>query len=170
MVPPYTPAVHDYKRMCLYLEERPFLPFPANKPSKYRKVGTSRLLNYWMMRPLDTEYTTRATTQELQRFIPVLGEFADCMIALGQAKILNSFRDSPGVTDSSVVVQMIAPLIHADDTVHLDYRALLRAGNGLVKLLDGMAASEIRRRLYAATGARSLPQCLQAGVPPCKSY
>lgn len=98
-----------YKLLCHYMAFHP----PAPERIDHKSMKYSKLLNYFMMCALDTNYRTRITAYELHRSLPVLKNLAHDIILSGQESILNRFdngRDADWklmsiVTDSSVFEQ-----------------------------------------------------------------
>lgn len=110
IVPPGTLDPGLYKHLCHYMAYHPITPVRIDHPPR----GYSKLLNYFMMRALDTFYRTRITAYELQRSLPVLEKLVRDSLLSGQEWMLDRFDDSSDsrcelasiVTDSGVFEQV----------------------------------------------------------------
>ncbi|KAF2241182.1 kinase-like protein [Trematosphaeria pertusa] len=119
-IPPGTPFRRDYKHFCYWLAEHPVVITRVDKSSKCSTMTRTKLLNYFMHRVLDTDWKTRITTNELQRFMTVLEPFVFNVKAAGYHSVLESFEEgldvgvNEGATsrimDSYVVMQMFCAL------------------------------------------------------------
>jgi hypothetical protein len=105
-------------------------------------VPYSKLLNYTMMRTLDTDYRTRITARELDRYLPVLELLAHNLILSGQETILNQFDDGRDtlwrtlnpINDSSVFEQIFYVLaLRTHRTWDMN---LLEWGKPLLEVMD----------------------------------
>jgi serine/threonine protein kinase len=152
-VPDGTPAPSLYKRTCHYMAFRP----PAPKRID-QWVGYSKLLNYLMMRALDTNYHTRITIYELHRSIFVLEKLAHDLFLSGQDSNLNRFDDGRDahwkhmsiVTDSTVYEHIFLDL--ALRAHHERRMELLMMATPLLEIM------KFRERLSAC---RYVPELIQ---------
>ncbi|KAH7128486.1 kinase-like domain-containing protein, partial [Dendryphion nanum] len=117
-VPFQTPEIEHYIEFCFWLAQHPVSIIRIDKlhtwSTSERSAIRSKLLNYFMMRCLDTEWRTRIRASELHRFTAILEVFAQELSENEMDEVLDSFDDGRDktwnqikrVTDSFVVEQL----------------------------------------------------------------
>ncbi|KAJ4373161.1 hypothetical protein N0V83_003452 [Neocucurbitaria cava] len=145
-VPPGTERVVWYKQFCFYMAFHPAAAMRLDRPrpssSTPAPVVYSRLLNYMVMRTLDTDADRRISTIELTSLLPVLDTVARNLRGLEQEAILSDFDDGRDgewkevsfVTDSQVLRQLFCTV--ASQAKHEGNMEMLSWGASLVKLMN----------------------------------
>ena len=148
-VPPGTVHSTVYKHFCHYLAFHPPAPqrIDVDHLSSDTSMVYSKLLNYMMMRTLETNYRKRITAWELHRYVLVLKTLAHNLLLSGQESMLNRFDDgrdelwrqiSP-VTDSSVFEQLFYSLaLRTQRTWNME---LVTWGKPLLEIMDAAERS-----------------------------
>jgi hypothetical protein len=105
VVPPETLYVKEYKELCHHMAFHPLAPVRIDRASDDNLMPYSKLLNWVMMRALDTNYRSRIKAQELHRVVLVLEPLVHMFIVSGQEWMLNHFDDgrNPGWRKISAV-------------------------------------------------------------------
>jgi serine/threonine protein kinase len=141
-IPAGTRHTTAYKHFCHYMAFHPAAPRRIDCMATAISVPYSKLLNYTMMRTLDTGYRTRITARELDRYLPVLEPLAHNLILSGQETILNQFDDGRDtlwrtlnpINDSSVFEQIFYVLaLRTHRTWDMN---LLEWGKPLLEVMD----------------------------------
>lgn len=126
-----------YKRLCHYMVSH--RPAPARidrEPMPY-----SKLLNYLMMRTLDTDHSTRISASELHRVLLVLEPVVYHLLLTGQEEVLDCFEDGRDddwnvtgrVTDSMVFGQIFSRVFRQ---AHCDLDGqLMTLANTLLRIM-----------------------------------
>jgi serine/threonine protein kinase len=113
-IPANTPHQTTYKYLCHFMAFHPPEVVRIDRPSPYTSIVYSKLLNYMMMRTLDTNYRSRVTSFELHRLLPVLEPLIHELMLSGQEALLDRFDDGrdhvwrmiSNMTDSGVLEQL----------------------------------------------------------------
>jgi serine/threonine protein kinase len=113
-IPANTPHQTTYKCLCHFLAFHPPELVRIDRPSPYTSIVYSKLLNYMMMRTLDTNYRTRVTSFEFHRLIPVLETLVHELTLSGHEALLDRFDDGrdnawrmiSNMTDSGALEQL----------------------------------------------------------------
>ena len=150
---------NDLKEFHIYLRTRTFAPTRLDQPTP-RSMPRSKLLQYFMMRTLETDHKKRITASELCRYVPTIAHLIRKIVPKDKARpvtymstkqyrpILASFDDNEGATDSSVVREIFCAF--------MEYVAMYEQGwlflhvAQLLPLLDKedeKIATEVVRRL-----------------------
>ena len=109
-VPPSTEYPDTYKYMCFWMPFNPTRRTRIDHQSDPTSMVYSKLLNYVMMRALDTNHHTRIAASQLHLFLPTLEKIAQHLRGSGQGDLLDQFcercENGKYVTDSDVFSQV----------------------------------------------------------------
>jgi serine/threonine protein kinase len=117
-IPANTRDRSNYKYLYHYLAFHPPAPLRIDQPFAPSSMVYSKLLNYMMMRALDTDYRGRISAHELYRMLTILEPLVNNLMVVGQESALDRFDDGRDaewqrvryVTDSSVFQQIFKVL------------------------------------------------------------
>lgn len=141
VVPNGTPYVEEYKDFCHFMAFHPPKAMRIDREREENPMPYSKLLNWVMMRALDTNYRSRITAAELHRMVLVLEPLVHKLMVSGQERVLNRFDDGrdaewrtiSAVGDSDVLQQVFRALAtHAHGKKDME---VLMWGKGLLKLV-----------------------------------
>ncbi|KAF1844169.1 kinase-like protein, partial [Cucurbitaria berberidis CBS 394.84] len=131
-----------YKEFCFYMAFHPAAPMRINRPSSRTSTIYSRLLNYLMMRTLDTSPRDRISTHELHEMLLILEPFVHNLLVLGKEDLLDRFDDGRDgewkqvrpITDSQVFRHIFCVVALQTDCE--SYVDMLSWDVHLLKLMD----------------------------------
>jgi serine/threonine protein kinase len=117
-IPPNTSNRTNYKYLYHYLAFHPPAPLRIDQPIASTSMNYSKLLNFMMMRALDTDYRNRVCAHELYRILTAIEPLVHKLMAVGQQSALDRFDDGRDaewqrtrhVTDSNVFQQIFKVL------------------------------------------------------------
>ncbi|EFQ94103.1 hypothetical protein PTT_08319 [Pyrenophora teres f. teres 0-1] len=151
------PAI--YKDMCVWMAYNQIVSMRIDYPSYPKSMVYSKLLNYVMMRALDTDHRARITASQLHLFLPALEEFADYVLVSGRGVFLDMIRergeDGTGITDFDVFRQVFDGTVYRADEQQSP--GMLEVAMGLIPLMD--SEEQVKASQFIA-GASSPPWTL----------
>ena len=137
-VPAGTEYSDAYKEICFWMAFNPARRTRIDHQSGPKSMVYSKLLNYVMMRALDTNHYTRITASQLNLFLPTLEKIMQHLRSSGRGDLLDRFcerwEDGKYVTDSAVFSQVFDSMVSR--TNEYPSMEMLKIAMGLIPLMD----------------------------------